>query len=339
MTTDLIVGRGVSTAGRVLAGLDHGAVAIITHPGAEAIAARLAEEVRALGTRAEASVVPDGDAAKAFSVVENLIEWLSSVGIRRDGLIIGVGGGAVTDLAGFVAAVYLRGVAVVYVPTTLLGAVDASIGGKTGVNVGGKNLAGVFRHPVRVVVDVDILDALPVHLKRHGFVEALKAGLVGDAALVDLIESDGLDADLELVVRRALAVKEAIVGRDFEESAERIYLNYGHTIGHAVEFVLGWPHGDAVAVGMVAAGRVSAELCGFVGEKRQRVIIASLGSPVVLPAVDRSEIHRLLGRDKKRDGAGLRMVLLEAVGVPKVAHVDATTVDRALDAITTGGRR
>ncbi|NIQ58488.1 MAG: 3-dehydroquinate synthase, partial [Gemmatimonadetes bacterium] len=139
-----------------------------------------------------------------------------------------------------------------------------------------KNLVGAFRHPVRVVVDVDVLDALPEQVKRGGMAEALKAGLIGDPGLVALLERDRLGADLEEVVARAIAVKASVVDRDFEERGERAHLNYGHTIGHAVEVAGGLGHGEAVAVGMVAAGRAAALECGFTGEARQREAIAAL---------------------------------------------------------------
>lgn len=338
MSTEVVVGRGVLDRTRLLGDLRPGFVGIITQPGAEAVARQVAT---ALGdVPCDALVVPDGEAAKTLQSVENVVGWLIEAGMRRDGLVVGVGGGAVTDLAGFVAAVYLRGVAAVYVPTTLLGAVDAAVGGKTGVNVGGKNLVGVFRDPLRVVVDAGILDALPDDLKRQGFAEALKAGMVGDPNLVDLIEAHAIASDLEAVVGRALAVKQGIVGRDPLEAGERAHLNYGHTVGHAVETVTGWPHGLAVAVGMIAAGRVSALEVGFTAEIRQRDIIAGLGLPTGAPDADPEKVRNQLGRDKKRDAEGVRMVLLRAIGAPEVVNVGAATVDAALASVgIQGGRR
>jgi 3-dehydroquinate synthase len=331
--TELVVGRRCLEVRRILGDVDPGTMPIVTQEAALPVVRELAAEAEALGIGCDVLVVPDGEAAKSLAVVEEVVRWLLDLGVRRDGLIVAVGGGAVTDLAGFVAAVYLRGVDAVYVPTTLLGAVDAAIGGKTGIDVDGKNVVGVFRHPRRVLVDVDVLDRLPTELKRQGLAEALKAGLVGDPDLVAALERDRLDVDLESVVRRAIDVKLAIVGRDFEEAGERAHLNYGHTVGHAVETVTGIGHGDAVAVGMIAAGRVSALTVGFADEDRQRDAIAGLGLPVRSPAADREEVVRHVWRDKKRDGAGLRMVVLERIGVPGVVHVDAATVDAALDAV------
>jgi 3-dehydroquinate synthase len=338
--TGVVIGRGLIDAATVLSDDAHGPVPILTQPGAAAAARRLSESARAAGLDAEVMTLPDGDAAKGLGVVDDVVRWLSDLGVRRDGIIVGVGGGALTDLTGFVGGVYLRGIAVVYVATTLLGAVDASIGGKTGVNVDGKNVAGLFRHPRRVVIDIDVLDALPEHLKRHGFAEALKAGLVGDPALVDLIEADGIAADLAEVVRRSIDIKARIVAQDFEEEGDRAHLNYGHTVGHAVEAATGMPHGEAVAVGMVAAGRASAIVAGFPDEERQRALIAGLGLPVSAPDADAGEVRRHLERDKKGDAEGLRMVVLEAIGSPRAVHVDAATVDAALESVgVTGGRR
>jgi 3-dehydroquinate synthetase len=337
--TDVVIGRSVIDSATVLGGAFAGPIPILTQPGAAATASLLAESVEAAGLVVEILTLDDGEAAKRFSVVEDAIRWLADLGVNRDGVVVAVGGGALTDVAGLIAGVYLRGVAVVYVPTTLLGAVDAAIGGKTAVNVAGKNLAGLFRHPERVVVDADVLDALSDVLKRHGFAEALKAGLVGDPQLVEIIERDGIDADLEQVARRAVAVKMGIVARDFTESGERAHLNYGHTVGHAIEAASGLPHGDAVAIGMVAAGRVSAIVAGYGEEERQRAAIERLGLPVAAPAVDGAQVMRHIARDKKRDAGGLRMVVLEAIGAPKVVRVDAATVDAALKSVgVTGGR-
>lgn len=338
MPGEVFIGRGMLERERLLGTLAPGFVGVITQPGAETVARRV---VAALGdVVGDLLVVSDGDSAKTLETVERTVTWLVERGMRRDGLVMGVGGGAVTDLAGFVAAVYLRGVPAVYVPTTLLGAVDAAVGGKTGVNVGGKNLVGVFRDPLRVVVDADVLDALPTDLRRQGLAEALKAGLVGDPALVDILEREGPAADLETVVRRALAVKQDIVGRDPMEHGERAHLNYGHTVGHAVETVTGRPHGLAVAVGMIAAGRASALEAGFADEARQRDIIAGLGLPTEAADADPEGVRAQLERDKKRDAGGLRMVLLRAIGAPEVVHVAAATVDAALASIgIEGGRR
>lgn len=251
----------------------------------------------------------------------------------RGDTVLGVGGGALTDVAGFVAATYLRGVEAVFVPTTLLAAVDAAIGGKTAVNVDGKNLVGVFQHPARVVIDLDVLAALPDPLVREGSAEALKAGYIGDPGLVALYERDGLSATLDEVVNRAVAVKVDVVSADFTEQGRRAVLNYGHTVGHAIEAAAGIPHGEAVAIGMAAAAWLSEHVAGFDGAAEQRALIASLGLPVTAPPLDIERVEALMAMDKKRDDTGLRFVVLEAVGRPAVVHVDPTTVRAALTSI------
>jgi 3-dehydroquinate synthase len=329
----ILVGRDMLSAETVLPTTDRSAVALVAQPASSALARSLMREFREAGVRADVRVLPDGEAAKTLDVVADLYAWLLELGLSRADAVVAVGGGALTDAAGFAAATYLRGIDAAYVPTTLLGAVDAAIGGKTGVNLGGKNLVGAFRHPVRVTIDVDVLDRLPEDLKRQGAAEALKAGLIGDPELLAVLESDGLRADLEVVVDRAVAVKAKVVEQDFRESGERAHLNYGHTIGHAVEVLAGVPHGHAVAVGMVAAGVASRLEAGFTEEERQRAAVAGLGLPVAAPGIDRSRAAALLALDKKRDGAGTRMVLLEAIGRPRVQHVAAATVEAALEAI------
>jgi 3-dehydroquinate synthase len=332
--TAVWIGRGVDAA-LVRADSMARRIAYITQPGVPAaIAHRLAA---ADGPAAAVIVVPDGDEAKSLAVTEEVCRRLVAAGLGRDDLIVAVGGGAVTDLGGFVAGVFLRGVRVHYFPTTLLGAVDAAIGGKTGVNLGAKNLVGVFRHPARVVIDLDVLAALPPEALRSGAAEALKAGMVGDIALVALLERDGLGAPLAELVERAIRVKAAVVGEDFLETGRRSILNYGHTLGHAVEVAAGLGHGEAVAIGMVAAGRASALVYGFAEEHRQHTAIVRLGLPVTAPAVDPARVRELMGADKKRAGGDLRMVLLADIGDPQVAVVDDATVTAALTAVGIGG--
>ncbi|MDJ0954679.1 MAG: 3-dehydroquinate synthase family protein, partial [Acidimicrobiia bacterium] len=326
------VGRGLATAEQLLLP-DQDRVGVLTQASVAPLAEHIAAEAREQGVTAAVRMLPDGDAAKNLGTVETVYEWLNSLGFTRSDQIVAVGGGALTDLSGFVAATYLRGVEVTYLPTTLLGAVDAAVGGKTGVNVGGKNLAGVFRHPARIVVDLDILDALPEQLLREGAAETVKAGFIRDAAIVSEYERAGIAASLEIVVPAAIAVKVDTVTADFTEQGQRAILNYGHTIGHAVEVAAGISHGEAVAIGMVAAGRVSEIVLGFGEAQRQRDIIASIGLPVTAPAVDIDQVAVLMGRDKKRDRDGIRMVLLEEFGSPVLRHVEPGVIDEALAVI------
>ena len=325
------------TAGRAIA--NHEAlipagssrIAVLTQPSVADRAESIVAEVReATGAAAELRVLPDGDRAKELAIVGETYRWLNAIDFTRDGLLVAIGGGALTDVAGFVAATYLRGVEVVYMPTTLLGAVDAAIGGKTGINVDGKNLVGAFRHPLRIVVDLDLLDALPLELRREGAAETVKAGFIADERIIAAYEADGIDAALDYVVPAAIEVKVDTVTEDFREGGRRAILNYGHTIGHAIEVAAGIPHGDAVSIGMIAAGRVSAEVLGFPGSGRQRAVLETIGLPTAAPAVNAEQVINLMARDKKRDRAGLRMVLLRNFGEPVVQHVSTESVQLGL---------
>lgn len=330
--TDVTIQRGLD-AGVLPKRPGRRRVAILTQPEVGRGPSRLAEEMNDNGLIAEVFDLPDREAAKTLDVAAEIYERLAGLGLGREDTVVGFGGGSVTDTAGFVAGTWLRGVEVVHLPTTLLGAVDASIGGKAGVNLGGKNLVGVFWHPSRVVIDLDILEALPGGLLLEGMAEVLKAGLIGDVDLVELIEDYGTAAPLEVVVPAAIQVKAAYVVDDPHEKGERAMLNYGHTIGHAVEFASAMSHGFAVGVGMVAAAAVSRHLLGFSDERRVIDVIHRLGLPVTVGSLDRDRISDLLLQDKKRDGQGLRMVLLEALGRPVLRHVDRSSIDLGLQAI------
>lgn len=327
---DISVGRGTASP-EALVPEGYSQVALVAQPSiadqAEGLLASIRESVSA---HAELLVLPDGDAAKELGIVGDTYRWLNAIDFTRDGLLVAMGGGSLTDVAGFVAATYLRGIEVVYLPTTLLGAVDASIGGKTGINVDGKNLVGAFRHPLRIVVDLDLLDGLGHELRREGAAEIVKAGFIADAEIIAAYEEAGVDVLLDTVVPAAIEVKVATVREDFRESGRRAILNYGHTIGHAIEVAAGISHGQAVAIGMVAAGRVSAEVLGFTGGIRQRSVIEKIGLPTRAPPVDAERVMSLVARDKKRDRTGLRMVLLRDFGEPVVQHVSVEDVQQGL---------
>jgi 3-dehydroquinate synthase len=314
-------------------------------PGAEAAAvvasrpvAAVAERVgRALGRRGLAVhrlEVPAGEEAKRLEVVAGLYERLAAVPTRRADPVVAVGGGATTDVAGFAAATWLRGVPLVNVPTTVLGMVDAAIGGKTGVDLdAGKNLVGAFHQPVAVVADLDTLAGLPAAEVRSGLAEVAKAGLAGDPALAEaLARSAGpavaADPDaLAPLVEGAVRVKAAVVAADEHEQAGdgrvgRLVLNYGHTLGHALERLAGYRglrHGEAVALGMVFAARV-AEAIGLArpgladGHVR---LLGALGLPVGGVRLDPDQVLAAMATDKKHRG-GLRLVLLRRPGQPEV---------------------
>ncbi len=308
-------------------------VAIVTQPAPTHIALEAATALRQEGLSVEVIGLPDRDEAKTLAVAESVYEAFARFGLARDDTVLGVGGGSVTDLAGYVAGTWLRGVEAVHVPTTLLGAVDASIGGKTGVNLAGKNLVGVLWHPSRVAIDISRLRALPPSLVREGMAEVLKSGLVGDEVLFELLADRGLEAPIDESVRRAVAVKARIVSEDEREAGVRAHLNFGHTIGHAIEFASPLSHGESVALGSIAAAHISGKLLGFDQIGIVESAIAKLGLPVRIGGLDHNRVLDLLRLDKKRDARGLRMVLLREVGSPVLEHVEPDDVEVGLSAI------
>lgn len=330
--TEVVIGRGLPR--RILPEREgRSRVAILTQPAPTDTALEVYRELVDDGLTCEVIGLPDREEAKTLPVAASVYEALAKFGLSRQDTIVGVGGGSVTDLAGYVAGTWLRGVEVVHLPTTLLGAVDASIGGKTGVNVGGKNLVGVFWHPTRVVVDIARLEQLPGYLIREGLAEAYKAGLIGDRALVQEIASQGLEAPLESVVGRAIAVKASIVGQDETEQGVRAYLNFGHTIGHAIEYASSLSHGESVGLGTVAAVRISEKLAGFPLADEVTAAIAGLGLPTRVDGLEMARVLDLLAMDKKRDSHGIRMVLLRDLEEPFLTHVDDTDIELGLTAI------
>lgn len=330
-SSEILVGRGLPDT-PLPERSDRRQAAILFQAAADPVVAALTHRI---DPSVEIVVIelPDRDAAKTLSALEDVYKRLADHHIGRLDTIIGVGGGAATDVAGFVAATWMRGVESVLVPTTLLAAVDAAIGGKTAVNVGGKNLVGVFWHPTQVNVDLDVLDDGPSWLRVEGTAEILKAGYLGAPEILAAYKHHGIDAPLDVVVPAAIGVKAAIVDEDFREKGPRALLNLGHTIGHAVEFAAGIPHGHAVAIGLVAAGAVSERRLGFEGRQDLVALVAALGLPVVAPKVDPGQVLSLVSLDKKHDGAGLRMVLLAEVGRAEIHHVTTEDVAHGLAAV------
>ncbi len=330
----ILVGRGVvSVLPELVDRRTSRRVAVLCQPSTVNLAERYANDLHAAGFEVSGYTLPDGEEAKQLGVVEEVYRFLNAAKFTRDDLVVGVGGGALTDVTGFIAATYLRGISAMYVATTLLAAVDAAIGGKTAVNVDGKNLAGVFAHPEAVLVDVDVIDALPREHKIIGAAEAIKTGFIADTAIIEAFEADGIDTDLEEVVNRSVAVKVRVVNEDFTERGARAVLNYGHTVGHAIEATTGRPHGEAVSVGMVAAAAASAHHLGFHGRQRHDAVLRSIGLPLRAPEAKLETVRAMMALDKKRDAEGLRMVLLEDFGSPVLIHPDDATVRAALAGI------
>jgi 3-dehydroquinate synthase len=266
-------------------------------------------------------------------------------GLTRSDVVVGFGGGAVTDLAGFVAATWMRGVPVVHVPTTLLAMVDAAVGGKTGINTAaGKNLVGCFHEPSAVLVDLATLATLPTEELVPGAAEVVKAGFVADPAILDLVEADpaaALDPAgpvLPELVRRAIRVKADVVGADLRESHLREVLNYGHTLGHAVERREGyrWRHGNAVSVGLVFAAEL-ARAAGRLDDAtadRHRDVLDALGLPTRYDPDAFDELVAAMQGDKKARAGRLRFVVLDGLARPgRLEDPDRALLERAYAAV------
>jgi 3-dehydroquinate synthase len=305
------------------------AVALI-HAEGLAGPARLAGQVLTqAGYQTHQAAVPDGEAAKDPAVAIGLWSWLAEHRITRADALVAVGGGAVTDLAGFVAASWLRGIRHVLVPTTLLGICDAAIGGKTAINIpAGKNLVGAFHPPAGVLADLDLLATLPAAEYRSGLAEVIKAGFIADPPILDLVEADpaaaavaGGPAERELI-ERAIRMKAAVVSADLREAGQREMLNYGHTLGHAIERAEGYRlrHGEAVSIGMVFAATV-ATLAGRLDRRaadRHRAVLTSVGLPVSYQPGAWPRLREAMAVDKKTRGARLRLVVLDGLAKPGI---------------------
>ena len=311
-------------------------IAVIASSALSHVAGGVCDEIEAAGCRALMIEVPVGEAAKTPDVLASCWRTLAANDFTRSDMIVGVGGGATTDLAGLVAATYLRGISWVAVPTSVLGMVDAAIGGKTGIDVPeGKNLVGAFWEPRGVLADLTTLDTLPDAEVRSGLAEAAKAGFTDDPLILDLIESDD---SLEQVIAKAVRVKAGVVADDLRErttlaqakSVGRERLNYGHTLGHAIEAHenFSWRHGEAVAVGAVFAAEVAHRVLGLPESvvERHKSVFSGLGLPISYHGASWEQMRALMARDKKARGASLRMVLLRDIG-------DVTVVTPPEDAL------
>jgi len=326
---EVVVGTGVLGELPSLVGPQARAVAVIHARGQDQVAAAVCEALDQAGYVVHAEAVPDGEAAKEISVAAGLWSRLARREIGRRDVIVGVGGGAVTDLAGFTAATWLRGVRVVLVPTTLLGMADAAIGGKTAVNIPeGKNLVGAFHPPAGVLADLATLATLPLAEYVSGLAEVIKAGFIADPVILDLVEADpaaaarpGGQHERELV-ERAVAMKAAVVSADLREAGQREFLNYGHTLGHAIEREENFTmrHGEAVAIGMVYAAAVG-QAVGRLDQataRRHHEILAAVGLPTSYRAGAWPQLRRAMSVDKKARAARLRFVVLDGLARPGI---------------------
>jgi 3-dehydroquinate synthase len=335
--TDLLAEVGARMAALGLAGR----CAVVTSETVGALyLPALEASLRAAGFEPTVVTVPDGEAHKSRETLGRIYDHLLPLGIDRRTALVALGGGVVGDLTGFAAATLLRGVPVVQVPTTLLAQVDAAIGGKTAIkHPAGKNLIGAFHQPLLVVADVATLATLPARELLAGLAEVVKYGVIGDAELFGRLEAQGpalLARDLDAlvpVVAASARQKAAVVAADEHEvGGERAVLNFGHTVGHALEAVSDYRrylHGEAVAVGMVAAARVShaLDICDAdVGARIER-LLRELGLPTAVPSELRTPaLAAAMQRDKKARGGRIRFVAVESIGRTRFVDIDGSEI-------------
>ncbi|MDL5157975.1 3-dehydroquinate synthase [Actinomycetospora termitidis] len=329
---DVVVGRGVTDAvaeavreGGALAGAAR--IAVLSQPAVDEVAGRVAAGLEAAGVDVHRVELPGSEDGKNLATAGFCWEVLGRIGLTRSDAVVAVGGGAATDLAGFVAAGWMRGVRIVHVPTTLLAMVDAAVGGKTGINTGaGKNLVGAFHEPAAVIADLDALRTVGAAEIAAGMAEVIKTGFIADPRILELIEGDpkaaldpGGDVIAELVTR-SVRVKAEVVAADLRESHLREILNYGHTLGHAVERRedYRWRHGEAVGVGLVFVAEL-ARRAGRLDDAtadRHREVLTSVGLPVRYDADALPDLVEHMKVDKKSRGAVLRFVVLDGLARP-----------------------
>lgn len=327
-----------------------GAAYFVTDDGAYTYARKVQASMEAVGVPSHFFVAERGEQHKTLDTIRHIYNWLASLRAERRHLVIAVGGGVIGDLAGFAAATYLRGMPFAQVPTTLLAMMDSSIGGKTGVDLTqGKNLIGAFHHPKLVVSDIKTLESLPPRVARAGWAEAIKHALIMDEQLLNTFETHArsiLTLDQEIatnVIRKSIRIKGNVVSQDQRETLGlRILLNYGHTIGHAIEAATDYTqylHGEAVSVGMMAAAFISHDL-GMLSSKdleRQKAVLRTYGLPTSVPATDAQALYEAMKLDKKVVGGRNRWVLLEGLGHATVRDdVPDKVVEKAIMEISTG---
>ncbi|MGP5653318.1 3-dehydroquinate synthase [Candidatus Corynebacterium faecigallinarum] len=325
---DVVIGRELTD--RVAEAVPGARRAVVLHqPPLAQLAGRVAARLRAAGIEPVLHETPDAEAAKTVAGAAECWDVCASAGLSRQDVIVGVGGGATTDLAGFIAATWMRGIRVVQYPTTLLAMVDAAVGGKTGINTpAGKNLVGAFHEPAAVLVDLEVLETLPTAEIIAGSAEIIKAGFIRDPRILEIYEADPVAAldpkgSLPELIEAAVRVKAEVVGQDLRESSLREILNYGHTYGHAVEqhenYI--WRHGHAVAVGMVFEAELAhaAGLLSAAGVAQHRRILESVGLPTSYDGAPLEVLLEVMGRDKKNKDGALRIVVVTDAGTDATA--------------------
>jgi 3-dehydroquinate synthase len=327
---EVTIGRGILDRVATAVPASARKVLIVHPPTLADQAAALRENLLADGTREVLiAEIPDAEQGKRVEVAAFCWQIMGQADFTRTDAVVGFGGGAVTDLAGFVAATWLRGVAVIQVPTTVLGMVDAAVGGKTGINTAeGKNLVGAFWPPQAVVCDLALLDGLSANERTAGFAEVVKAGFIWAPEILDLIEADPVaavdptSAAFRRCIELAIGMKAHVVGQDLREAGLREILNYGHTLGHAIEHSerYRWRHGAAISVGMVFAAELS-RLAGRLPDaaaQRHRDILELLGLPTTYRPGAWPQLLATMQRDKKSRGGMLRFIVLDDIARPTV---------------------
>lgn len=306
---------------------------LVIHPRALRSTGELVmEDLRKVGFETFSAEIPDAEEGKHIQVAAFCWQVLGQNDFTRSDAIISVGGGAVTDVAGFVAATWLRGIRIIHIPTTLLAMVDAAVGGKTGINTAeGKNLVGSFHAPAAVLCEIGTLRTLPEYELLTGMAEVIKCGFISDTKILDLVEEnpeklrDSQSNVVRELIERAIKVKADIVSEDFKEAGRREFLNYGHTFGHAIEYNerYQWRHGAAVSVGMVFAAELAAA-AGNLDESvvaRTRALCDLVGLPTSYRGDQWSKLLEAMRRDKKSRGALLRFVVLDDIAKPRIMEV------------------
>ena len=326
---EVVVGHGLLGELPAMLGEKVARVAVVHPTPLAATGESVRADRAATGLKAITIEVPDAEEQKSAQVLAYLWTVLGQAGFTRSDAIVGVGGGATTDLAGFAAATWLRGVRVVQVPTTVLGMVDAAVGGKTGINTAeGKNLVGAFWPPAGVLCDLGALETLPRNDYVAGLAEVVKCGFIADPRILELIEGDVEGAKsyegphTQELIERAIRVKAEVVSQDLRESGLREILNYGHTLGHAIERNerYQWRHGAAVSVGMVFAAEL-ARLAGRLDESvvdRHRAVLGALGLPMTYEAAAWPKLLETMRIDKKSRADVLRFIVLSDLAKPSV---------------------
>jgi len=325
---DILIGPGLLSEPGSYAGLpaSRSALIVTNETVAPLYLERLKAQLAAVHAKVDAVILPDGEQHKDWASLNAIIDRLLGSASDRKTLLYALGGGVIGDMTGFAAAIYVRGVPFVQVPTTLLAQVDSSVGGKTAINHPlGKNMIGAFHQPLRVIADLDTLDTLPEREVAAGLAEIIKYGPIADAAFLDWIEAN-LDAllardkaALAYAVRRSCEIKAWVVGQDERETGLRAILNFGHTFGHAIEAGLGygqWLHGEAVGCGMVMASDLSERL-GLAAPgllERMKRLIERAGLPVHAPHMPPERWLELMSVDKKAEAGAIRFVLIEGLG-------------------------